>query len=375
MRLAILCDSYSLGGLELNILRLNRWLNEAGERSVLLCPEGSALHHQAKDLQLPHTAYPASSPKRRYLNIKLLRFVSAYLAKHRIAHLLLSNSHELHVAAWLKAGSLPLKTAYLQQMKFDRLKRGLAHRVIHRMLDAWIAPLPYLKEQVLAKTTISASKIYEIPLCIEIAPFAKASKLRDEARRDLDLAAEDLIIGLVGRLHPSKGYHLLINALPKLVSLFPNLKVVIVGDRSAEGMSRDIAYKKELLALADELTVRKHLHFRPFLDQPAMAFAALDCFVMASTQETFGMVTIESMATGTPVVGANCFGTGQLVKDGVNGYLFDSENTESLIDSIQKVLKSKEELKKIRLQAQEYVSLHYQHDRMVKGIVELFQII
>jgi hypothetical protein len=68
-------------------------------------------------------------------------------------------------------------------------------------------------------------------------------------------------------------------------------------------------YEAELHALADELGIANAVYFRPFQQDVRHAYAALDIFILASQAETFGMVTVEAMAAGLPVIATRSGGT------------------------------------------------------------------
>jgi D-inositol-3-phosphate glycosyltransferase len=102
---------------------------------------------------------------------------------------------------------------------------------------------------------------------------------------------------------------------------------LIVGANTLDNRSD---YQRELEALCDELQIADSVYFRPFMQDPASAFAALDMFVLTSEKETYGMVTIEAMAAGLPVIATRSGGTPELVDDGQTGILFEPHCDEQL---------------------------------------------
>jgi glycosyltransferase involved in cell wall biosynthesis len=73
-------------------------------------------------------------------------------------------------------------------------------------------------------------------------------------------------------------------------------------------------------------------------DELASAYASGDAFVFPSSTETLGLVLLEAMAAGCPVVGANRGGIPDIVNDGTNGCLFDPDQPASLITAVQRLL-------------------------------------
>uniref|UniRef100_UPI0030DB94E7 glycosyltransferase n=1 Tax=Cyanothece sp. BG0011 TaxID=2082950 RepID=UPI0030DB94E7 len=94
-------------------------------------------------------------------------------------------------------------------------------------------------------------------------------------------------------------------------------------------------------------------HFIGYLQglELASAFASADAFVFPSTTETLGLVLLEAMAAGCPVVAANSGGIPDIVTDGVNGYLFDPQDENGSIMATKRLLATTEEREQLRSNA------------------------
>lgn len=127
----------------------------------------------------------------------------------------------------------------------------------------------------------------------------------------------------VGRLSAEKEIHKL---LPVLAAI-PNSRLALVGDGP---------FRQEL----ERMFAGTPTHFVGYLQgqELAAAFASSDVFVFPSRTETLGLVVLESMAAGCPVVAANAGGVPDIITDGVNGYLFDPDLPDSLLACTQKML-------------------------------------
>jgi phosphatidylinositol alpha-1,6-mannosyltransferase len=120
----------------------------------------------------------------------------------------------------------------------------------------------------------------------------------------------------VGRLlasEPGKGVDLVIRAMPRLLNSFPNLYYVVIGDGDG---------RPALEKLAAECGVAGRVLFSGAREGSLRGYYdAAEVFVMPSRQEGFGIVFLEAMAAGTPVVGAACGGATEAVADGETGFL------------------------------------------------------
>ena len=83
----------------------------------------------------------------------------------------------------------------------------------------------------------------------------------------------------------------------------------------------------------------------------ASAYASADAFIFPSRTETLGLVLLEAMAAGTPVVAANSGGIPDIVTNGINGYLFDPDDEKGAITATQKLFAHSEERETLRKNA------------------------
>jgi glycosyltransferase involved in cell wall biosynthesis len=128
-----------------------------------------------------------------------------------------------------------------------------------------------------------------------------------------------------------KGMDTLITALPRLLPRWPELQLAAVG----EGDDRDW-----LEDLAEENGVRMHVHFLSGISytQLAACYAACEMFALPSRGEGFGLVYLEAMACGKPVIGGAHGGAPEVIEDGVSGYLVQHGDAAQLATSIETLL-------------------------------------
>jgi glycosyltransferase involved in cell wall biosynthesis len=147
---------------------------------------------------------------------------------------------------------------------------------------------------------------------------------------------EDPLLLYVGRLSAEKE----IDRIKPILEAIPNARLALVGD----GPNRQTLEKY----FAGTST-----HFVGYLggQELAAAFASADAFVFPSRTETLGLVLLEAMAAGCPVVAARSGGIPDIVEDGVNGYLFDPRDEQGAIAATQRLLSQQEERETLRRNA------------------------
>lgn len=155
---------------------------------------------------------------------------------------------------------------------------------------------------------------------IDVAAVQAEQVSREAAREFLDLPPDAWVVGNVGRLHPDKDQATLIRgfalALPQLPA---GSLLAIMGSGRLES---------SLKALATELGVAEQVRFLGQVAQGRRYFKAFDVFALTSDHEPFGMVLLEAMAAGVPVVCSDC-GGGREVVEGI-GQLFTLGDGDAL---------------------------------------------
>lgn len=168
---------------------------------------------------------------------------------------------------------------------------------------------------------------------IPLDPYASPD--RAAGRALLGLADDEQAIGIVGRLQPWKGQHILLRAVPDIVRDFPRARFFIIGD-AVGGFSA--AYPAELRALAADLRISDRVTFLGQRSDVPELLPGLDVFTMASTAEPFGLVTVEAMAAQVPVVATRTGGSPEIITDGIDGLLVEPGDPGALAHGVLEVL-------------------------------------
>jgi len=176
-------------------------------------------------------------------------------------------------------------------------------------------------------------KISVVPCGVNLELFKSIDK--SDARKSLKLNGHRVVL-FIGRIEPLKGIDKLIKAVARLNNLGSKRLIVLGGD---EHSKEEV---KELKRLSRELAIDKSIIFHGSVGQEKLPlfYSCADVCVIPSYYETFGLVTLESLACGTPVVATDVGAAASVIEDGRNGYLVKDNNPGTLAEKIDMVLKN-----------------------------------
>lgn len=175
-------------------------------------------------------------------------------------------------------------------------------------------------------------RVEVIPCGVDLTLFRPGDRSR--ARAELNLSGE--VILFVGRMDPIKGLDLLLRAV-SLMRERPTLKLVVVGGSGTEDEMR------RSQALVTSLGIDGRVEFRGSVAQEDLSsyYQAADVCVVPSHYESFGLVAIESLACGTPVVGSMVGGLPTVIHDGENGLLVPWRQPSEFAERIESILQDR----------------------------------
>ncbi len=341
-KIGFYCSSISWGGLEMNFVRYAIWLAERGYAIIVYCVQGSPIADKLKNSSLKVTYVKRN---RKYFDIINAFRVYKLIKRDRIQAFWIRDTRDMSTIGIAKTiTSNKVKIIYQQAMQITFNKKDIFHTVRFSKIDLWITPLQYLASQVKSFTRFKKERIKVIPLATEIDP-EQSIMTKAKARDILELPEDKFIIGVIGRIDPLKGQHFLIKALANLRNQDLNIDLLIVGDTTKhEGNEYQNFIKQEV----KDMGIEENVHFRPFLDNVEIFFRAVDLFIMASKGETFGMVTIEAMTYGTPLLGTNSAGTPEILETGELGFLYEVDDENNFCKKVKWILNNEEKVNEKR---------------------------
>lgn len=211
-----------------------------------------------------------------------------------------------------------------------------------QIADRIIAATPAEQEQIIHYLHADPNKIAIVPPGVDLSRFQPLSKATAKAR--LNIPCGEHTILFAGRIEPLKGIDTLLRAISILQDRHPqaveNTTVAIIGgDPWAETLEAEMA---RLQALRTELGIHDLVTFLGAKDQDILPayYAVADMVVMPSHYESFGMVALEAMAMGTPVIASEVGGLAHLIQHDMTGFHVPSRDPETLAERILELLQS-----------------------------------
>ncbi|NIK66854.1 glycosyltransferase family 4 protein [Paenibacillus sp. BK720] len=201
------------------------------------------------------------------------------------------------------------------------------------LADRIIVNSEFLRALILKKMPEAKTKLRVVYPGVETKRFQSRYTAEGEAARRYHRERKGLVhrkvIVFLGRLIPLKGVHHLLAIVPNLIKVHPDLLVVIVGS-PFYGSHRTTAYSRKLMKMGERY--KKHVRFVPYVPYSEVPgwFMAADIAVMPSgKREAFGLVNVEAMATGLPVIATRAGGMQEIIQDGETGYLIDQKEIKA----------------------------------------------
>ena len=332
MNILELCLSSGLGGLELYVYRSADALkNSASDNNVItVLTENSKLDEyfqknssiQCKYLKRFFHALPIVNA------LKLAKIID----KNHIDAIHMHWGKDLALAVFAKVFSRRKPAiVYTRQMMITRVKNDFYHNFLYKQLDLLLTITKELEELCKKYIHNFSEKITTLYYGVKQPDHFLDKNETIKYREAFGFSKNDFIVGLIGRLEESKGQHLLIEAIHKAKENNQDIKALIVGHEM------DLGYRNTLKDKSAVLGVTDNIKFEDFVSNPQQLMQLCDCIILASEQETFGLVLPEAMRSGVAVIGSNSGGVPEIIEHNKTGLLFETKNSTSLYKQLDRL--------------------------------------
>ncbi len=241
-----------------------------------------------------------------------------------------TNSTKMHMVAGAAARLRRIPVVWhMRDLLTDDDAREWLRRAVRRIRPEVIA----ISEAVAAQFEGMRCTVRVVPNGIPLDRF-EPGRPPEDLRAELGLPDGAPTACAVGRLTPWKGHRTLLRAWPDVIRRVPDAHLLIVG----EVAFWEDGYAEELRALSEALGIARNVTWAGFREDVPEMLRLADLLVLASTDEPFGRVVIEGMATGLPVVATASGGVPEIVMDGRTGLLVPPEQPAPMAEAIAQVL-------------------------------------
>lgn len=338
-------------GGEIQNLYLAAGLVARGHRCVLAVADGSPLGQRAADQGLD----VRQSAMHGEFDLAAARWLGHILHEERPHVVHYHTSHAVTLGTLARWAHREPPTVATRRTSFPTSRNPLFRFKFTFRVDRVITVSGSIRDDLMA-AGIPQGRLTVVHSGIDLSRY-RGVEGAAAFRKEIGIAASDLLVGCVAALAPQKGQRLLIAALAALADEFPGLHLALVGEGPLTG---------ELLAEARGLGLGDRVHLTGFRDDVPAITAAFDVAVLPSLAGEGSPAAVkEAMACGVPVIATDIGGVTEILDDGVQGLVIPSGDGAALEDSLRRSLRDPEMRRRFaeagRLRAREFSM-----DRMIE---------
>lgn len=239
-------------------------------------------------------------------------------------------------------------------------------RIAARLCDVMITVGEDVKRKYLAEAVGRTEQYVTIPSGMDTRPFREAldpARGRDPARAELGLGGDDVVVGMVSRLEPRKGWNYFLEAVARLAPDFPQLRALVVGEGSQHA---------ELERMAARLGIAERTVFAGYRSDVARAMAAIDVAVLTSLWEGLPRVLVQYSLLEKPIVTFAVEGAHEVVDEGQSGFVVPLRDVDALVDRLRPLVASGELRRELGRRSRERVEGRWDVEIMVEQIRRVY---
>ncbi|HET7621717.1 MAG TPA: glycosyltransferase family 4 protein [Gemmatimonadaceae bacterium] len=240
----------------------------------------------------------------------------------------------------------------------------LAYRILAPLTSKALAISPSVKEFSVEHMGFAPENVEVLYYPLPSHSFSEPSpESVAELRQRLGIANGDRVIGSITRFYPVKGINYLIDAFARLAGRYPRARLILVGKGPEE---------ERLRRQCRELGIDGRVIFAGFQREVQRFVKLFDVSVVPSLEEGFGLVALESLALGVPVVASRLGGLPDVVTHGTTGLLVEAANPVAIADAIASLL-ADDELRRRMGDAGPATAQRYSLDGYAGRLTEIYQ--
>ena len=329
-------------------------LRERGHEVELLAARDSALANRVSEAGITVHQVPQFG-----LRAWAARAMRTLIARRRFELVHLNEPHAL-TAAWLARTHMRLPLLLSRRIGFS-LQKNAVSQARYRAVERFVANSKDVA-QSLIDSGIAAERISIVNEGVEIFPL-RTPEQRSSARKRWGVRENEFLFGCVSVFVPEKGQRHLIEALPLVRALHPEVRLLLAGDG---------ACRAELQALTKHLGQSEAVFFPGFVKDVAQVYAALDAFAFPSEFEGLGTALQAAMAAGLPCISTKRGALGEVV-DGERTALAVGPNGQEFAVAMLRLINDGALRKSLSEAGRREVQQRFSAGRMVENTIRIYE--
>lgn len=363
MKILEVCMSKGLGGLELYVLKVAKFLNDNGYDSAVLTRKDSFLSSKLADNNILRDNF--TSVFYHFPLFSALK-LSRYIDENNIDILHIHWGKDLFLAVLAKVFSTRnVKLVYTRQMLLTREKNDIYHRFLYKNVDAYLVITKALYNDAIKYLPINKVNIHLLYYGVPVAKNKTVDCENYISESGMD--ENKFRLAIFGRVEKGKGQHFVVEAVKKLKQQEKNIQLAIIGHVMDEEYLTSIKLEVKNNKLDD------NVFYLGFHNNPTSIMSCFNAVILATKCETFGLVLPEAMRAGVAVIGSNCGGVPEIIENEKTGLLFEPENAIDLTRQLSKIVDDSGFCAKLAKAGKDDADKRFSEEVHFKKLIERFE--
>lgn len=363
MKILELCTSSGWGGLELYALNISKWLLETGYECLVVMLKGSLISSRLEETKLKSFTI---QPRFRLWPIIAAWRLSRIIDRQDVDILHVHWGKDLILAVLAKRLSRRKpKLVFIRHMTITRYKGDIYHHYIYQNIDAYLVITKRLQVEAERFLPIDKGKIHLLYHGVPEMERADQSYCQSFLTRQ-GIQPEKFRVLLSGRIEHGKGQHVLLESVHLLQKRGLEVEACLLGH------IMDKSYYKKLQKQCETYGLQDRFHYLGFIDRPTYIYNCFDVMVLTTYAETFGLVLIEAMKCGLPVIGSNAGGVPEIIEHGKTGLLYEPGDARGLADCLEQLANNETLRKGLARAGHQFANEVFSQHRHNSQLVRIF---
>ena len=377
MKIAFYNHTSDISGAEISLLLTMKHLQQA--EPVLFAPSGE-LTERAAEVGIPTVPIESYRARMSRNPLKLIKDMGGMLKSGwRLARAIRSERVEAIHANSLRAGMMASLFVWLHRCPViwhvrDIPPGGLIGRMINWLAVPTVTSIIGISKPVLEGFPLKAlqKKLQLAHNGVEVEELSELERIRNrhQIRKEWKTPLESKVMVIIGQVAPWKRQEDAIAAAERLIWEGQDVYLWVVG--APKFRQENIDYFRDLREQVAEAGLLDRIRFTGFREDVTAICCASDLLLLCSDNEPFGRVITEAMAQGVPVVGTRAGGVPEIIRDGVEGLLYQTGDVDGLVAAAGQLLNDSDTRRHMGKQAAERVRSTFTIQRTATRIEEIY---